>query len=463
MTGSTQYDIIIVGSGTSGSVVAYNLQKAGAKCLLLEAGKYFRAETFPHNEMDYTAQLFWGGGVDFNTRGTLALLRGRCVGGGSVVNQCLMDRNDDVALADWKAESGIDFFTPEAMAPYYEKAEAQLSLRIMEESDRTRNANLFVEGSEKNGYGWEPLRRGQADCKLDKGNDCMCCLGGCHLDSKQSMLVTYLRRAEELGLDIRPEFMVHRIEHGKDGVVLKGTKDGVEQTLHCKRAVLACGTLGTAQLLFNSGFRAKLPALGTGFCIHPQWMTFGIYDEPVDAHKAAFQTVRSKDTNFRKAGFKLENVFAPPGAVALLFGRTGRPLQEFMKKYRHLSCIEVAVRDEAVGQLSTNSKGRLQINKNLTDQDFRRKEAGLEAVQNIMAEAGAKDVIPCGLSFGLHLMGGCRIGTDERTSVVNEAFEVHGHPNLTVTDMSLYPNAPGINPALTVMALAEKVSEGLQK
>ncbi len=463
MSGDTHYDTIIVGSGTSGSVVAYNLQKAGAKCLLLEAGKHFHAGTFPENETDYTAQLFWGGGVDFNTRGSLAFLRGKCVGGGSVVNQCLMDRNDEVALADWKSQSGIDFFTPEAMAPYYEKAEAQLSLRIMEEGDRTRNADLFVEGSEKNFYAWEPLRRGQADCKLEKGNDCMCCLGGCHLDSKQSMLVTYLRLAEELGLEIRPEFMVHRVEHGIEGVVLKGTKEGVEKTLRCKKAVLACGTLGTAQLLFNSGFKTKLPALGTGFSMHPQWMTFGIYEEPVDAHKAAFQTVRSKDPNFRKAGFKLENVFAPPGAVALLYGKTGRPLQQFIKQYRHLSCIEVAVRDEAVGQLSTNSKGRLQINKNLTDQDLRRRWAGIETVLNIMAATGAKEVVPCDLAFGLHLMGGCPIGTDDRTSVVNEAFQIHGHPNLTVTDMALYPNAPGINPALTAMALAEKVSEGLVK
>jgi choline dehydrogenase-like flavoprotein len=60
-------DIIIIGSGTSGGVLAYYLTKAGAKCLLLEAGKAFSAKTFPNNEMDYSAQLFWNGGMEFNT------------------------------------------------------------------------------------------------------------------------------------------------------------------------------------------------------------------------------------------------------------------------------------------------------------------------------------------------------------------------------------------------------------
>lgn len=456
----TDYDVIVVGSGTSGCVAAYRVQKAGAKCLLLEAGRRFSAETFPRNEMDYTAQLFWGGGVDFGAGGKLAYLRGKCVGGGSVVNQALMDRLDDVALSDWKADSGIDYFTPEAMDPYYAAAESQLSLKIMDAAERNRNARLFVEGCEKNGYGWEPLRRGQADCKTEEGNDCICCLGGCHLDSKQSMLVTYLRRAEELGLEVWPGFEAGRVEHDRDGVTIHGAKDGQAQSLRCRKAVLACGTLGTTQLMLNSGFKEKLPAVGTGFCMHPQWMSFGIMDSPVDAHKGAFQTVRSKDDRFRKAGFKLENVFAPPGAVALLFWKTGKPLQAFMKKYRHLACVEVAVRDEAVGELRTDSKGRLEIDKVLTDQDLRRRDEGLEAVRNILNSVGAREIVECSFPFGLHLMGGCRIGTDERSSVVNEAFEVHGHPNLLITDMSVYPNAPGINPALTVMALAERSWEG---
>jgi choline dehydrogenase-like flavoprotein len=63
--------------------------------------------------------------------------------------------------------------------------------------------------------------------------------------------------------------------------------------------------------------------------------------------------------------------------------------------------------------------------------------------------------------FGLHLMGGCRMGTDSKHSVVNPEFEVHGYKNLYIGDASLFPNAPGINPSLTIFALAERLSDQL--
>ncbi|MCZ7666691.1 MAG: GMC family oxidoreductase N-terminal domain-containing protein [Chloroflexi bacterium] len=58
----------------------------------------------------------------------MAFLRGKVVGGGSMVNQALMDRFDEVAFADWRDESGVEFFTPETMSPYYDQIEAVLAL-----------------------------------------------------------------------------------------------------------------------------------------------------------------------------------------------------------------------------------------------------------------------------------------------------------------------------------------------
>ena len=74
------YDFIIVGSGASGGVLAHNLNKAGASCLLVEAGKFFRKDTFPKTEFDYTSKLFWGGGIEFEESGKMAYLRAKCVG-----------------------------------------------------------------------------------------------------------------------------------------------------------------------------------------------------------------------------------------------------------------------------------------------------------------------------------------------------------------------------------------------
>ena len=86
----SKYDYIVIGSGSSGGVAAFLLQQSGAKCLLLEAGKHYTRKDFPMRESEYTPRLFWGGGAEFNPDYSMAFLRGRCVGGGSVVNQAMM-------------------------------------------------------------------------------------------------------------------------------------------------------------------------------------------------------------------------------------------------------------------------------------------------------------------------------------------------------------------------------------
>lgn len=458
------YDFIVVGSGSSGGTAARILHESGAKTVLLEAGKFFRKDTFPKTEMDYSAQLFWGGGIEFDSKAKTAFLRAKCVGGTTIVNQCLSDRFDEDAWSDWKQRSGVDFFSVEAMQPYYEKVESKMVLHTFEKKEFNRNAQLFTEACDKLNYKWKFLRRGMSDCKVEDGNDCVGCLGGCYRDSKQSSLVTAVQVAEKNGLEIRAEFEVEKVEHYSDHVVISGFQNNSKQELKAKKVVLAGGSFGTTQLLLKSGFKTKLPALGKGFCQHPQYMLFGVFDTPVDAHKGHFQTVASADPNFRKKGFKLENVFAQPISVGMLFQTYGKAHQAIMKKYRYMSCIETAVRDQPEGgEISIDKKGKLIINKTLTEQDKQRRDAGLETIKNIFAAQGAKEIIDSPFYFGLHLMGGCAIGTDESKSVVNPAFQVHGHKNIYIADTSIYPAAPGINPSLTAAALTQKMSEELIK
>lgn len=455
------YDFIIVGSGTSGGVLAYYLTQSNAKCLLLEAGRLYRAETFPKTELDYSAQLFWGGGLEFDVYGKMAFLRARCVGGTSIVNQCLLDRFDDIAWNDWKSDSGVSWFSSSAMEPYYQAVEQELSLQYIPESHYNRNTHLFVEGFKKLGYTWAPLRRGQSDCAIDSGNDCIGCLGGCHRDSKQSTLVAFIRRALNAGLTLVSECSVEKLESHAGHVRVLAQHQEKTQIYLGKKVILAGGSFGTNQLLLKSGFQSQLPALGKRFSCHPQYMAFGLFKDPVDAHRGAFQAVKSADPRFRQMGFKLENVFAPPISIAMLYPSVGRTLHQFMQKYRYLACIEVAVRDEPAGQLSTNRAGGLKIQKPLTRRDLQRRDEGLKLVEAMFRAVGAEQVVISPFYFGLHLMGGCSIGTDPKTAVVNEHFQLHTHPQIYIADSSIFPNAPGINPALTIMSLSKKLSDSL--
>ncbi|GIV32925.1 MAG: oxidoreductase [Chitinophagales bacterium] len=457
------YDFVIIGSGPSGGNLAYNLSRQGAKCLMIEAGKFYRKHTFPRNEADASAQLYWGGGIEFDAEARMAFLRARVVGGTSIVNQCLLDRFDDLVWNDWQARTGVDFFTAEKMAPYYEKVEKHLSLHTFSAAERNRNAELFTAACDQLQYHWHYLRKGQSDCAHDRGNDCIACLSGCHRDSKQSSLVAYIQKAEKAGLDIVAEAMAEKIDVNKERARIFVNRNGSTEEYYSRHLILAGGSFGTTQLLLRSGFGEKLPALGKYFSAHPQYMSFGIFDEPVNSHKGYFQTVASKDAAFRQKGFKLENVFAPPISLAMLFNATGKEHQEIMRNYTRMSCIEVAIRDDNTGVIRVTRKGKLSVSKPLTDADKQKRDAGLEAVRNILVASGAIKIIQSPYYFGLHLMGGCAIGTDAQKSVVNPEFKVHGYPNLYIADSSIYPAAPGINPSLTIMALSEKLSEQLIK
>ena len=192
-----KYEYIIIGSGASGGVLAYHLAKAGKEVLLLEAGKFFRKDTFPENEADGSTQLYWGGGIELSKDARMAFLRGKCVGGGTVVNQALQDRFDDFVFRDWNKQTGIDFFNMQTLSPYYEEVEKMLALHKFTAAEHNGSAKVFTKGCEKLGINYQFLRRGQSDCATSEGNDCINCLSGCHRDSKQSTMVAYIQRQKK--------------------------------------------------------------------------------------------------------------------------------------------------------------------------------------------------------------------------------------------------------------------------
>lgn len=460
------YDYVIVGSGPAGSVMAKRLCEAGASCLMLEAGKAFAASEYPQNELNANAQLLWNGGMDTNTAADLLFLRGKVLGGGSVVNQCLLDRFDDNAWDTWRQDTQIDWFSSTAMSAFYDKAEADLILHEMKPEDWNRNASLYVEGFERCGLKWAPLRRGQSNC--GKGNDCMRCLGGCPRESKQSMPVTYLRQAIAAGLEVRTGVEVDAVVEGSQFTTVSGRQTYVESgkkqckrlVVNARRCLLAAGALGTTQILLKSGYKESHSGLGENFFCHPQFMTLARMADVVDSHKGAFQAVKSDDPGFRAQGFKLENVFAGPIAVAMLKPGSGKMHQRFMQSYRHLACIEVAVRDVTPGAISLNKSGHLKIQKKLGDEDLKRASAGQEVVRQLFEALGALEICQSPMSIGLHLMGGCGLGKS-RDSVVDERFALQGSEQLYVVDSSIFPNAPGINPSLSIMALAHRAADAL--
>ena len=459
-----RFDFIIVGAGISGPFIADELCRAGASCLLIEAGQHFTRKSFPTNGLDGNSKLYWSGGMELGHDCKIAFLRPKVVGGGSIVNQALVDRFDDEALDSWRSQSGVDYFTVNEMAPWYDQAEDSIAIQEIPARFRNKNAEIFDQGFKNLKYRNAPLRRAQSNCRLEEGNCCIECLNGCRLGSKQSTLETVLKTAFENGLMLESDTEVVNIKKNHDGYEVQGIqkKSGIA-VFKGKRLVLAGGSIGNARLLLNSGFGKKLPYLGKGFFCHPQYMSFGVYDEKINSHLGAFQAFKSDDKGFRKEGFKLENVYAGPEGMALLVPGFGVPFQKTMEKLSHFACIEVCTRDTEPGVVKVNRKGKAMIRKVLNQEDQNRYERGKTVIENIFNATGAKEIIHGRFGIGLHLMGCCAIGTDPSASVVNPEFEVHDTPHMFIADSSIFPNAPGINPSLTIMALSKKAAHTILK
>ncbi|GGY23725.1 GMC family oxidoreductase N-terminal domain-containing protein [Paludibacterium paludis] len=448
------HDYIIVGSGPSGAVMADALTRAGADCLMLEAGEARPSPAFPDNELAANSRLFWGGGMELSRDARTVLLRGKALGGGSIVNQCLLDRFDELAFSLWRQASGIAGLSLEAFEPWYRRTENRLALETLGREGWNRNAALYAEAFERCGYGCAPLRRGQSDCG---GNDCVVCLGGCRRGSKQSTLMTFLPQACRQGLTIRCGCQVEALSHDRHGVTVTGYLAGRPEVWRARKVVLAAGALGTTGILLRSGLKSRLPALGEGFFCHPQWMTLALFDEIVDAHKGALQSLKSDEPRFRQAGFKLENIFAGPVAISLLAPGIGKEAARWMRDYRRMASIEVAIRDETPGRVRL-AGGRLEVEKTLGDTDRARRDAGLAVVRELFGAVGAKKLHQAPLRIGLHLMGGCALGVDGARSVTAPDHRVHDHPNLLIADSACFPAAPGINPSLSIMALSGRAA-----
>ncbi|MFC4160574.1 FAD-dependent oxidoreductase [Chitinimonas lacunae] len=455
----TEYDVIVIGAGVGGSNVALELARAGWRVLVLEAGRYYSRRSYPRGELDGNAQLFWNGGMELNRSATLALLRAKVVGGGSIVNQALLDEFDHDALDDWRQLTGMDLFSETGMRPWYERARAALQIQTVPLAHANRNARLFADGFARCGFQCAPLERGEADCGHGDGNDCIECLYGCRRDSKQSTPMTSLKGALEAGAQLLPECEVLGIEEVGQGVRVHGRLAGGRRLLWQTRSVvLAAGAVGSTGLLLRSGYAERLPRLGQRFFSHPQYMYYARYREPVDAHRGPLQSYKSADAGFRRQGFKLENVFAPPVGTALLLPGSGAPHQQRMRQLRHFACIEVAVRDTAPGRIGLDRHGRPLIDKELDSEDRRRAAAGRRAVEAIFEATGAEAVLPGRFGICLHLMGGLTLGRNAATAVVGADFRLFGSPHVYVADAGLFPSAPGINPSLTIMALGRRVA-----
>ena len=280
-----RFDVVIVGSGAGGGVVAGELAQRGRDVLLLETGPHLTAADFTRWEAKATHDLFWPIRFAHLPDGdVVAFLAGRCVGGTTTINTKVALRAHERDLAKWHDATGLtneqgEPFGGADLAPHYDRVEQVLGVR--ERTDWTKSVHTVDKGFRALGAELEPVTS-YTDSNCGR---CGSCLQGCATNAGKSTMNTYIADALARGLlDLRPGATVTRVLI--DGSEATGVEyvdaAGERHAVRAGAVVVAAGALNTPQLLLRSGIRSS--AVGRHLGLHPVRLVYGLFDEPQDAH-----------------------------------------------------------------------------------------------------------------------------------------------------------------------------------
>lgn len=482
-------DVVVVGSGAGGAVMAYEMAKAGKKVIVLEAGPYVPSSQFNEKFPDMLERLYADHGNQATSNGDLLVLQGTCLGGSTVVNGCVAFRVPDFILEEWQRDFGLTNLTVEALAPYFEKVEKNLSIHENQEYEINQNSRKLRDGAKALGWSVKPLRRNIRECGLT-GH----CLSGCKSDRKQSMLVTYLPWASHHGAQIYADTRVTQIL-AKDGAAT-GVKAEVTDPasgrkvadieVSAKVVVSAAGAIQTPLLFLKSDIGNSSGQVGKNFACHPSTMVVAEFDQNIHTWRGAMLGVYVDEFEHpSKGGFVLEGGGAGPVELGMSTEPgTGAVYMDFMSRSKNYASCVTLIHDHNVGQVRWED-GRKVIEYSIADKDFPAMKNALKAAARIYFAAGAKrvflptierrvaesvdqiDAVVDSLAnepftfrmVSYHPQGTMRMGADAKKTVVNPWGETHDIKRLFVADASLFPTSLLVNPQESVYAISNYIAD----
>lgn len=485
-------DVVIVGSGAGGGVAAGVLAKAGLDVVVLERGPYKSERDFTHYQDEADRDLY-------DVRSTLDLgvsvLSGRCVGGGTVVNYATSLRTPDAVRAEWDREAGFrNVFSGRDFASSLDAVSERIGVTSRASRPGKRDRVIEACGAE-GGLGWDVgvLPRNVRGCAEDLS--CGYCNFGCRLGAKQSTMRTWLEDATVCGARLVAECDVERVilENGR-AVAVRGqvSHEGKEVplTVFAKAVVVACGAPYTPVLLAQSGVRS--PALGQNLRLHPVTGVWGYFpDEDAEPWGGVMQARIGRDLadlDGRGYGVRIESASVHPAEIAVLGGWGGAyDFKETLRRARHWVPLAVLLRDRSRGHVRTSRWAPTTYHYALEAADVRHVRRGIEHAARALAFAGAAEIRtatsrpivwrPGGgeplagflsrvdshgyganqTTYGsFHPSGTAAMGSDPKRSVCDETNQVHGVPGLYVLDASCFPTPSGVNPMVTIEAIAHR-------
>ena len=494
-------DVCVVGSGAGGGVVAAALAAKGLHVVVLEAGPSLQAPDFEQTELEGTRDLYLDGGFTASRDLGVAIYAGACLGGGTTVNWQTSLRTPDDVRDEWTERSGCGVFVNARFTQALDAVWARLDVSTDESIVNANNAAI-QRGCEALGYSWSAIARNSHGCDTTQ---CGYCVFGCRTGGKKSTTVTYLNEAQRDGdctiiarCSARRITMANGRATGVRAIARTASGRDIEVIVRAPRVVVAAGGIQSPALLLRSG--VSLPQLGRNLFLHPTTAIPGVYDDRVEVWSGPPQTILSGQFASLNGGygFRMETAPGHPGLMGATVSWTSAVQhRRLMQQVPYASAIIALCRDAETGRVTTRADGTAVVDYRPGRAEQHLIALGTATAARVHLAAGAREVhalnaqplsirrtpattqsdidafcdrvmeARVGRNWSLiasaHQMGTCRMGSDARSAVCDERGEVFGVKGLYVADASAFPASSGVNPMITIMALAACVADGIER
>jgi len=486
-------DVVVVGSGPAGSVVTYELAKAGHRVVLVEEGPPFTPQEFRADGNISMARTMREGGLR-STSGTLMpVLQAICLGGGSLINSAMCVRPPAFIFDEWCTRFDLARTTRADLDQHFDAVSEFLGIEPTPEEVQGPRNLLFRTGCDALGISSEPVDRNVRGCR-GSGE----CYTGCRVRAKQSMDISYIPEAIKLGARVLTSLQVQRVlREGRRAVGVQGqvVEPFTGRTVHnftvrARWVVLAAGCMATPVLLQKSGNLANGSGqVGRNLQFHPGSAVAGVFPRDLSPIFGGTQSYQS--LAFLEEGFKLETMWSAPAALAVRFPGIGAELvKRFSEIPRTAVWDAIASTHRSTGSVRSRFRSmNPAIRWQLHPEDMKIMLRSIHVLAEIFFAAGAEKIMPGvhGLPDELHSVEEAevlrdhpirpgdlvtasshvfcttRMHGDPAQGVVDEDGRCHDFDNLYIADTGIFPRCPSVNPMLTAMALAHRQSESLKQ
>jgi choline dehydrogenase-like flavoprotein len=484
-------DIVIIGSGAGGGIAAEQLAQAGFKVMLLEEGAWYTRDDFVMQERWAYPHLYQEGAARKTRDQAIGILQGRTVGGSTTVNWTTSIRTPKATLDFWSSEFGVNFSGKDDLSDYFAAAEQRLNIHQWPVPPNANNAKL-QQGCEKLGWQYTVINRNVNGC-ANLGY----CGMGCPINAKQSMLVSTIPLAMALGATLISRISVRQLQWQGDSITgLEAVpvdqhfqpRTDLRIRIKAKHYIVAAGAIGSPALLLRSKVPNPSGRLGKHTYLHPTVISGALFDEAINGHSGAPQSIYSDQfvwpADNNKAGYKLEVPPLHPVLMATKLTGTGAQHAALMQQFNHLQVTIALLRDgfhphSQGGTVQLDDAQQPVLDYPITDYLWQGMREALLSMVELQFAAGARQVLPVHHDAKLynswpeaeaaiqqlsmeklrqtvvsaHVMGGCNMSASAANGVVDKNGRHHQLQNLSVFDGSILPTSLGANPQLTIYAL----------